>query len=682
MLLLFFWVTSAGPAAGQATDEIRLNQIGFYPTSVKTAIVVDAPGLNAPVAEFFVVTSDRADTVFTGSPGGEETWDPAGETARVADFSALDRTGEFVLAVPALGVSHPFEIRPYVHQDVARAALKAYYFQRASMALEPEYAGPWARPAGHTDAEVIVHASAASPGRPEGTLIAAPRGWYDAGDFNKYVVNSGISVGTLLMAYEHYPRYFDELEAIIPETGNALPDILDELLWNMRWMLDMQDPDDGGVYHKLTTPNFEGAVMPHLATQPRYVVQKGTAATLDFAAVMALGARTFADFEDELPGLADSMLTAAHAAWNWAHVNLDVPYNQNSVNQQYEPDINTGAYGDGNFGDEFRWAAAELFITTGQDSFVVTHDPFNEGTLSAPGWPNVGTMAFFSLSHHRELVAGVIDTTEIKNRVLELADQYAAFKRDSPYDMVMGRPGDFFWGSNSLAGNQGVVLMQAYRLTGEQEYLEAALSNLDYLLGRNATGYSFVTGHGDTTPMHIHHRQSESDAVPEPVPGLLAGGPNAGRQDNCAYPSILPAKSYVDDWCSYASNEVTINWNAPLVYLAGAIEATMSPSGLPVSAPIDGRLLPSIPKWIQIESYPNPAADLTHVRFTLAAPAQVTLRAFDVLGREVSASAGRRMLAAGPHEEALDVSDWVAGLYLVRLESAAAAVSYPLMVVR
>jgi endoglucanase len=677
LLLLVCTIISTRQAHGQAAQHIRLNQIGFYTSADKIAIAVDATA-----AEFLVLTSDLADTVFAGSLSDGRTWIPAGETARIADFSALDRTGEFVLAVPGLGISHPFEIRPYVHQDVARAALKAYYFQRASILLEPEYAGAWARPAGHPDTEVIVHPSAASTARPAGTVIAAPRGWYDAGDYNKYVVNSGISVGTLLMAYEHHPGYFDALETNIPESENAVPDVLDEVLWNIRWMLDMQDSEDGGVYHKLTTPNFEGAVMPHTAAQPRYVVQKGTAATLDFAAVMAMGARTFDDFEDEFPGLADSMLTAANAAWKWARANPNISYNQEILNQAYEPDINTGAYGDGNFGDEFRWAAAELFISTGQDSFVVAHDPLAEGNLSAPGWPNVGTMAFFSLAHHGEAVAGTIDTTVINGRLLDLADEYVDAKRDSPFDIVMGRPGDFFWGSNSLAGNQGVVLMQAYRLTGEQLYLEAALSNLDYLLGRNAVGYSFVTGHGDATPMNIHHRQSESDNVPEPVPGLLAGGPNAGRQDNCAYASALPAKSYVDDWCSYASNEVTINWNAPFVYLAGAIEAAMSPSGLPVSAPINGRFTPSVPIEIEIESYPNPAVDLTQIRFTLDKPAQVKLRAFDVLGRKISTLSGSKMLTAGSHEATLDVSDWMAGLYVVRLESATATASCPLMVVR
>nr|GFC47660.1 hypothetical protein [Tanacetum cinerariifolium] len=138
----------------------------------------------------------------------------------------------------------------------------------------------------------------------------------------------------------------------------------------------------------------------------------------------------------------------------------------------------------------------------------------------------------------------------------------------------MGRTAaDYVWGSNATAANQGIALVQAYRLTGDRKYLRAALTNLDYLLGRNATGYCFVTGCGTRSPQHPHHRLSEADGVAAPVPGLLVGGPNPGRQDKCAYPAALAPLAYSDSVCSYASNEIAINWNAPLVYLAAALEA-------------------------------------------------------------------------------------------------------------
>ena len=132
------------------------------------------------------------------------------------------------------------------------------------------------------------------------------------------------------------------------------------------------------------------------------------------------------------------------------------------------------------------------------------------------------------------------------------------------------------WGSSAVAANQGVAVLQAFRLTQNVKYLDASLMNLDYLLGRNGTGYSFLTGFGSKQVMHPHHRPSIADGVAEPVPGLLSGGPNPGKQDKCAtYTSDLPDEAFTDDDCSYASNEIAINWNAPLVYLVGGIEALL-----------------------------------------------------------------------------------------------------------
>src|SRR5471030_2498462 len=235
---------------------------------------------------------------------------------------------------------------------------------RASLALNEKYAGKWARAEGHPDTTVLIHPSAASEKRPAGTRISSPRGWYDAGDYNKYIVNSGISTSTLLSLYEDFPAYMKTVKLNIPESGNGIPDILNEILWNLRWMLTMQDLNDGGVYHKLTNAAFDKFEMPDKATAPRYVVQKGTAATLDFAAVMAQASRIFKKFPKELPGLADSCLTQANKAWDWAVKNPDVAYNQDAMNKKFSPAVTTGAYGDRIFSDEFIWAASELFVTT------------------------------------------------------------------------------------------------------------------------------------------------------------------------------------------------------------------------------------------------------------------------------------------------------------------------------
>jgi endoglucanase len=155
-----------------------------------------------------------------------------------------------------------------------------------------------------------------------------------------------------------------------------------------------------------------------------------------------------------------------------------------------------------------------------------------------------------------------------------VADSFLRLAQTNAFHTVMGTGArDFVWGSNSVAANQGVLLIKAFLLTHARRYLDGAIGNLDYLLGRNATGYCFITGMGALSPMHPHHRPSIADGVVPPVPGLLVGGPNPGRQDRQAYALTEPETAYLDDERAYASNEIAINWNAPLVYLAGGIEA-------------------------------------------------------------------------------------------------------------
>ncbi|WP_460615257.1 glycoside hydrolase family 9 protein [Hymenobacter seoulensis] len=572
------WLLVAGlvrPLPAQSvTDSIRLNQVGYYPGAPKLAVVTGAAG-----EAFALKTPDRRTTVFTGTLGAPASGTARASSLRIADFSGCTTPGTYVLEVPGLGVSYPFQIRARVHEPAARAALKSYYYQRASVALPARYARAWNRPAGHPDSRVLVHSSAATAQRPAGTVISASRGWYDAGDYNKYVVNSGITLGTLLSLYEDFPAYSAQLKTDIPESANGLPDLLDESLWNVRWLLAMQDPQDGGVYHKLTNAGFDGMVMPTQATSPRYVVQKSTAATLDFAAVLAQASRIMRRFERQLPGLSDSCLQASMRAWHWAQQHPAVTYQQEKLNRQFTPAISTGAYGDEELQDELAWAAAELYLTTRQPQYYAVLQPTlaQPGPATVPSWSQVQTLGLYSLLRFRSQLPAAVqqDLVPVRTRLLDLAEALVKAGERQPYRTIMGgEVSDYNWGSNANAANQGLVLVAAYQLSRDKNYLRYALANLDYLLGRNATGYCFLTGFGTKTPQHPHQRLAEADGVAAPLPGFLVGGPNAGRQDSCQYPSRQPARAYVDDVCSYASNEVAINWNAPLVYLLVALEAT------------------------------------------------------------------------------------------------------------
>jgi len=553
------------------SKEIRLNQLGFYPDAPKIAIITAAGFLN-----FSVTSSDKKETVFTGKLKTSAEPGLNGKKTLIADFTSLTKPGRYIITVKGLGNSFPFAIGNSVYHLLANASVKAYYYQRASTALPEKYAGKWHRAAGHPDNKVLIHPSAATEKRPAGTVISAPRGWYDAGDYNKYIVNSGITMGTLLSLCEDFPDYIKTQNLNIPESGNKIPDVLDEIIYNLRWMLTMQDPNDGGVYNKLTNADFDAMVMPDAAKSPRYVVQKGTGATLDFAAVTAKAGRILKKYKKELPGLADSCLKASVKAWGWAQANANMVYDQNKMDARFTPQITTGGYGDRSFGDEFIWAAAELYISTGNNTYYDAVNMFPDERMPVPSWGNVRLMGYYALLSNQNRLSGKAnaDLPMLKTRMVKLADDLINGVDDRAYQTVMGKSNrDFGWGSNSVAANQGMVLIKACLLTKDRKYLNFALSNLDYLLGRNATGYSYVTGIGYKTPMHPHHRQSVADGVVDPVPGLLVGGPNPGMQDGIKVPSIVPDEAYVDDARAYAVNEIAINWNAPLVYLVNALDA-------------------------------------------------------------------------------------------------------------
>lgn len=574
LIPLFFIILLQSATAQAPIEAIRLNQVGFYPQAPKLAVVT-----GAKEGKFTVRAPGSKKVSYKGTLTESRRSPFSDKTTRIANFSPLTQPGKYLLEVPGTGVSYPFEIKNNVHDAVSKAAIKGYYFQRLSMPLEDKYAGKWARPAGNPDTNVRIHPSAEGPGRPSGTSIASPGGWLDAGDYNKYIVNSGITMGTLLSAYEDFPEYYYRLDLNIPESNNQVPDLLDEVLWNLRWMLTMQDSDDGGVYHKLTNASFDGMIMPHEAIKTRYVVQKSTAAALDFAAVMAQASRVYKRYEPQLPGLADSCLVAAQRAWGWAKVNPDVLYDQNALNKTFDPDIVTGTYGDRQVDDEFIWAACELFITTRSEAYYTAVNLYPDDKMPLPSWAQVRALGYYSLLRFAKELPPIAqkDMNALRDRMITTADALIEGTDAHYLNTVMGHTkSDYVWGSSAVAANQGVAVLQAFRLTQNVKYLDASLMNLDYLLGRNGTGYSFLTGFGSKQVMHPHHRPSIADGVAEPVPGLLSGGPNPGKQDKCAtYTSDLPDEAFTDDDCSYASNEIAINWNAPLVYLVGGIEALL-----------------------------------------------------------------------------------------------------------
>lgn len=552
LLLISFALT-----AQSVSKDIRIDQVGYLPAAAKTALLA-----NASAVSFELKSANRNATVFSGKPAPARQDALSGETVAVLDFSSFHKPGRYYVDVPGVGRSHPFEIGESVYRRAWYLSMRSFYAQRCGTAVDLGKKFPgYKYDACHLNGQW--HASSGRSGP-----APSKAGWHDAGDYGRYIVNSGITTGTLLWAFEMYPATA-KLKLDIPESSNKTPDLLDEIRWNLDWMLTLQD-SDGGVWHKQTTERFSGFVMPDKDPAPSVIIGTGSApfkstcATADFAAVMAIAARSYRPFDRTF---SETAAKAAASAWTWAKANPDVLFRNPSG-------VSTGAYGDGNCADERLWASAELWRSTGETKY---HDAFlsayakllpSINETNPPGWPSVGALALWTYA----MDARPVPSREAKNAVLEAslkaAEAVAARTLDHPYRVSM-LPANYVWGSNAVAMNYSLQLLVAHRLRPTPRFLDAAAENLHYILGRNPFSTSWVTWVGTDWFKNPHHRPSGADSNAEPWPGFLSGGPNGRRQDEPMRKlpeGLPPMRSWVDAQPSYASNENAINWNAALVF--------------------------------------------------------------------------------------------------------------------
>lgn len=531
------------------TESLRYNQVGYLQNGVKRFMVTDSS------VNDFAVIDEQGAIVRNGKLFPGSYWPMAGEYMKIGDFTDIKKPGRYQILIQETGEKEEIFIRENVYTDALNAAVKAFYYQRLSTELKKEHAGAWMRKSGISDTACSLHASTGKTG-----VQNVSGGWMDAGDYGKYIVNAGICVGTMLSLYELYPDLIgDNLN--IPESKNGKSDLLDEIRYELEWMKRMQD-SDGGVFFKVGSLEWDGfSEMPEELKSKRYVIGKSTSSALNFAAVMAMAARTYKEDKE----FSKDCLKRSIAAWKWAIDNPDIR-EPNEVG-------GTGPYDDTHFGDEFFWAACELFVSTGKGSFK-KHIEQNASSYlfkNAANWANVSNLGWFTLIKHFDMEKYPF-ISEGSRSVITLADLFVKVIDSIPCRIPNK---DFVWGSNSELLNHAVVMCYAYNLTRQDKYLESVIETVDYVFGKNATGFCFVTGFGKKSPLQPHHRVMAADGVEAPFPGFLVGGPNTDRQDEVSgepgvhYPNKEPAKAYIDRMAAYACNEVAINWNAALVFVLG-----------------------------------------------------------------------------------------------------------------
>ena len=535
-----------------ADSDIRLNSLGFLPGMQKKATVI------TNCSNFTVKKAANNETVYSGKVTGPLHQDDVNQDVWIADFSKVTEKGKFYLDIPDVGRSSDLEIGDKVYDFAFYTAMRGFYLWRCGTAVQGEHNGrhyaqaPCHMEDGYQDYIGIENSKRDGTG-----------GWHDAGDYGKYTVNAGATVGVLFLAWDHFQDHLKNVSLDIPDTAPGYPDFLKELKWETDWLLKMQYPDGSGkVSHKLTRLNFSPFIMPEKDSEKRYFTDWSSAATADFAAMLAMAARYFKPYDAKY---AQTCLDAATKSYTFLKNNPD---NKRANLKAFR----TGAYGTGDDDDRL-WAAAEMWQTTGESQYLKDFEErantYRNKIDENWDWGNVRNLGMFTylLSERQGKNTDILK--DVRGDLLSTADAIVAKGNKDVY----GRPlsDRYYWGCNGAVARQTLVLQVANKISPKPDYVNTALDIAGHLFGRNYYGRSYVTGLGHQPPLNPHDRRSGADDIKEPCPGYLVGGGHSARGWN-------------DVQKDYRTNEIAINWQAALVYVLAGFANTHT------SAPADDNI--------------------------------------------------------------------------------------------
>lgn len=536
---------AVAPGEELPTAGANLNQVGYRPGDTKIAVFRDTE----PDTQFKVTKASTGAQVMSGKTFGSCSGGGSGETVSYGDFSELTEPGEYIVKADRQK-SFVVTVADDVYDDLFRDVLKMLYLQRCGIELPEEAAGACSHSVCHTETATVYGGT---------ETFEVSGGWHDAGDYGRYAVSGAKAAADLLLAYEMNPKAFGD-DTGIPESGNGVPDVLDEARWELEWLMKVQR-DDGAVYHKITGLNFDETVMADECSLPLFAMPVSATAAGDTAAVLFIGARLFGKYDKDF---AAQCLERAMLSLSWAEEHAE---DEGFVNP---PDVLTGEYPDENALDEYLWALCEGFKTSADKEIGQKISGFDMSRVpvNGLGWADVTDYAYYAYLTSRKTDSSTAKL--FKENLIAEADRIVATAAEDCYGSSID--GAYPWGSNMTIANNGVILLMAQKLVKGGAYTATARGQLDYLLGRNTTSYCFVSGYGTLYPEHPHHRPSQ--AAGEAPKGMLAGGPNSNLEDPYAQQTLkkaAPAACYKDSDQSYSTNEVAIYWNSPLVWLLSGL---------------------------------------------------------------------------------------------------------------
>ena len=579
--------------------KVVTNQVGYFKGRAKKATLLSS----ASGSVDYEIKDSSGKTVYSGKsePFGHD--DDSDDDVHVIDFSDFDDAGKYTIETENGEKSHEFTIgEPESYSALLYDSLNYFYQNRSGIEIDSKYItsgdkSALARAAGHPKDTAEIQQTWGYTGS-SGT-IDVTGGWYDAGDHGKYVVNGGFSLWLMQNQYETadkcgFADVYADGTMNIPENNNNYPDLLDEARWEMDWMFSMivaSGEYKGMAYHKAHDEKWTAlGIAPADDKMKRIVKPPTTAATLNLAACGAQAARLWEKYDKTF---ADKCLKAAKEAYEAAkkHPTMYAPLDES---------IGGGAYGDDDVTDEFYWAACELFITTGDDTYyedMKKSDFFLKLPTSLGGgesvdsvgsfdWGNTAALGTFSLAMNPKSAGSDFD--DVKANIVKASEHYIEMEDKQGYGLPYGQSTisyndsdkGYLWGSNSFVADNAIVCAYAFLLTDDAKHINGAIGGMDYLLGRNAMDYSYVTGYGTHAIEYPHHRYWAwliDDTFPKAPNGVMCGGPNSGMQDPWVQGigwkkgQIPPQKCYLDHIEAWSVNECTINWNASLAWLTGFV---------------------------------------------------------------------------------------------------------------
>ncbi len=567
--------------------KLFINQLGYLPESRKIAVLAEPGAATAAPSvqpDKVKVINGQGECILEKEAMFSGYDESAGDFVWQFDFSEITAPGTYRLTAGEV-TSYSFAVGPQLYGDLNQLLCKALYYQRCGIPMEERYAGQFTRPICHQEASVLWEEYAqflAGELKEEDLQKFNIRGgWHDAGDFGRYPTAAASALAHILYAYRFFPQAFTK-SLNIPESGNNVPDILNECRYELEWMLQMQD-SEGGVYHKQTTKNHAAFVMPHEDTDQLILFPVSSLAVADFVGTMALASRVYAPFDADF---ADTLFAAAKKSWSWLEKHPEY------VDFHNPEGSNTGEYGDSSDKDERLWAAAELYRCTGETVYLETAQQFYKEFPSQInfGWSDVEGFAGWALLENVLMTADTTGSTgssaaaelpafisSCRTAFLRYADQLLENIKNSGYGLSLTKDG-FVWGSNMVVLNNAMLLATVYCLTKEAKYLDGAVRQMDYILGVNAVDYSYITGVGAHAFENPHNRITVADGIDKTIPGYVSGGPFATPCDEVGMAEIPagtpPMKCYLDRHECYSLNEITIYWNSPAIFTAASLHVS------------------------------------------------------------------------------------------------------------